>query len=79
MYANLYHHTAQQQAADTAQTIIAELYRAYSNDMSLLPADWQISAPECEPQRSRHIADFLAGMTDRYAQNCHRDIFGKTQ
>jgi dGTPase len=79
MYANLYHHTAQQQAADTAQTIIAELYRAYSNDMSLLPADWQIGAPECEPQRNRHVADFLAGMTDRYAQNCHRAIFGKTQ
>ena len=77
MYASLYHHPEQQQAADTAQTIISNLYRAYSSDMSLLPADWQAGAPEGEPQRSRHIADFLAGMTDRYAQNCHVAIFGK--
>ncbi len=79
MYANLYHHPAQQQAAEIAQTIVAELYGAYSNDISLLPADWQVAAPECEPQRSRHIADFLAGMTDRYAQNCHSSIFGETK
>ncbi len=77
MYANLYHHPAQQEAADHAQAVIAELYRAYSDDLSLLPADWQAGALGGEPQRSRHIADFLAGMTDRYAQNCHRAIFGE--
>jgi dGTPase len=76
MYANLYHHPEQQDAADQAQAIIADLYRAYSSDLSLLPADWLANAPDSEPQRSRHIADFLAGMTDRYAQNCHRKIFG---
>ncbi len=77
MYANLYHHPAQQEAADRAQAVIAKLYQAYSDDLSLLPADWQAGAPSGEPQRSRHIADFLAGMTDRYAQNCHRAIFGE--
>ena len=76
MYTNLYHHPEQQDAADRAQAVIADLYRAYSSDLSLLPADWQADAPDSEPHRSRHIADFLAGMTDRYAQNCHRTIFG---
>ena len=76
MYANLYHHPAQQDAADTAQAIIADLFQAYASDPSLLPADWQSGVPTSEPQRSRHIADFLAGMTDRYAQNRHREIFG---
>jgi dGTPase len=79
MYTNLYHHPEQQEAADRAQTIIADLYRAYSNDLSLLPADWQAGAPSGEPQRSRHIADFLAGMTDRYAQNCHHQLAGARQ
>jgi dGTPase len=78
MYANLYHHPEQQEAASAAQIIIADLYQAYSADRSLLPADWQINVPEVEPEKSRHIADFLAGMTDRYAQNRHREIFGKT-
>lgn len=76
MYANLYHHPAQQEAADSAQAIIADLFRAYSGDPALLPAEWQSGLPTSEPQRSRHIADFLAGMTDRYAQNRHREIFG---
>ncbi|MFN3453282.1 MAG: deoxyguanosinetriphosphate triphosphohydrolase, partial [Sphingorhabdus sp.] len=30
-----------------------------------------------EPLKSRHIADFLAGMTDRFALTCHRQIFGR--
>jgi dGTPase len=77
MYANLYHHPTQQDAADQAQRVIAMLYRAYSEDISLLPAEWQNDVPDMDPQRSRHIADFLAGMTDRYAQNRHREIFGK--
>jgi dGTPase len=76
MYANLYHHEQQMLAAETASVIIADLYKAYSDDLSLLPADWRANAPAEEPQRSRHIADFLAGMTDRYAQNCHRAIYG---
>jgi dGTPase len=76
MYANLYHHDLQISAAETASIIITDLYRAYSEDVSLLPDDWRANAPADEPQRSRHIADFLAGMTDRYAQNCHRQIFG---
>jgi dGTPase len=76
MYANLYHHPAQQDAADTARVIISDLFRAYSGDPTLLPADWQNGVPTSEPQRSRHIADFLAGMTDRFAQNRHREIFG---
>ena len=34
--------------------------------------------PEVEPERSRHIADFIAGMTDRYAMERYRQIYGKT-
>ena len=32
--------------------------------------------PEAEPERSRHIADFIAGMTDRYAVRCYQDVVG---
>jgi NDP-sugar pyrophosphorylase family protein len=37
---------------------------------------WRGSLPDEEPQRSRHIGDFLAGMTDRYATDRHREICG---
>ena len=43
-----------------------------------MPDDWLATLPAQEPQRSRHIADFIAGMTDRYAiTQCNR-IYGST-
>jgi dGTPase len=76
MYANLYHHPIQMSAADDARKIVSELFAAYAQDASLLPAEWRANLPKTQPERSRHIADFLAGMTDRFAQNCHKQIFG---
>jgi dGTPase len=76
MYANLYHHPEQIAVAEKARVVVAELFAAYSADPHLLPEEWQASMPGAEPQRTRHISDFLAGMTDRYAQNCHRAIYG---
>jgi dGTPase len=77
MYDNLYHHPLQIAAANEARKIVVELFAAYTGDSSLLPPDWQANLPLEEPARSRQIADFLAGMTDRYAQNCHMRIFGE--
>ena len=52
-----------------------ELFVAYRNDVRLLPLEWRENLPEYDPQRSRHIGDFLAGMTDRYATDRHREIY----
>jgi dGTPase len=77
MYANLYHHPTQIDAAEKAKEVVAELFEAYSGDPNLLPDEWRSTLPDAQPARSRHISDFLAGMTDRFAQNCHRAIFGE--
>ena len=76
MYANLYHHPTQVEAAEEARMIISDLFAAYSDDDTLLPDEWRANMPADEPWRSRHIADFLAGMTDRYATNNRTAIFG---
>ena len=76
MYANLYHHEQQRSTAERARGVIARLYAAYAQDPALLPDGWGVSQPESEPGRSRHIADFIAGMTDRYAIDSYRRIFG---
>jgi dGTPase len=75
MYANLYHHPSQLSAANDAKHIVAQLYAAIDQNNAHLPPEWLNNLPETEPERSRHIADFLAGMTDRFAQNCHKQIF----
>jgi dGTPase len=76
MYANLYHHSGQRRTAGLASQVIAGLYRAYHGDDALLPEDWRAALPAEEPAKSRHIADFIAGMTDRYALSEHRRIYG---
>ena len=76
MYANLYHHPRQLAAADAAHGIVAGLFAAYRGDPALIPAEWRERLPAGEPDRSRHIADFIAGMTDRYAVSRYREIVG---
>ena len=76
MYANLYHHPRQLEAARTAGELVAGLYAAYRADPSLMPPDWCRRLPVEEPWRSRHIADFIAGMTDRYAVTRYREAVG---
>lgn len=76
MYEKLYYHPAQKRTAELADALIAGLFAAYAGDPSLLPDDWRMALPDGEPDRSRHIADFIAGMTDRYAIRSHAEIFG---
>ncbi|WP_404371149.1 deoxyguanosinetriphosphate triphosphohydrolase [Sphingomonas sp. MMS24-J45] len=76
MYANLYHHPRQLEAARVAEGIVAGLFAAYTADPALMPGDWPERMPAEEPWRSRHIADFIAGMTDRYAVARYREAVG---
>ncbi len=76
MYTNLYHHPRQLEAASAAQRVVSALFAAYRGDPGLLPEEWRLRLPEGEPGVSRHIADFIAGMTDRYAVSRYREVVG---
>jgi dGTPase len=76
MYANLYHHPQQKHAAERGRNVIAKLFAAYHQDPKFLPESWRVALPRQEPGRSRYIADFIAGMTDNYAIQRYREIFG---
>ena len=77
MYANLYHHPRQLAAADSAHAIIAGLFDAYREDPSLMAEGWPEPMPDDATGRNRHIADFIAGMTDRYAIQRYREVVGE--
>ncbi|WAT18773.1 deoxyguanosinetriphosphate triphosphohydrolase [Aurantiacibacter sp. MUD11] len=77
MYANLYHHDAQKRTAERARVVIAKLFAAYDQDPSLMTSGWTERLPPEEPERSRHISDFIAGMTDQYAMAQYAGIFGE--
>jgi len=76
MYANLYHHPHQQAAAAAAHDVVAGLFACYRAEPEALPPEWRERLPPDDPGRSRHIADFIAGMTDRYAVTRYRALVG---
>jgi dGTPase len=74
MYATLYHSPSQLEVAEVARGLLTRLFAAYAGDPALLPSWWRETLPKGEPERTRHIADFIAGMTDRYAIARHREV-----
>ncbi|MBT8432557.1 MAG: deoxyguanosinetriphosphate triphosphohydrolase [Altererythrobacter sp.] len=76
MYEKLYYHPEQKLAASRAHDVVAKLFDAYANDASLMPEEWQAKLPADNPERSRCIADFIAGMSDRFAIERCAAIYG---
>jgi dGTPase len=69
---NLYKHYRVQRMSNKAKRIVRELFSAFLDDPQLLPPEFQARAAEDTP---RAIADYVAGMTDRYAIKEYRRIF----
>ena len=78
MYERLYLHPEQLATARKAGEVIATLFAAYSAEPDLMGPGWAERLREAEPDRSRHIADYLAGMTDRFAIAAYARITGIT-
>jgi dGTPase len=59
--------------------VLRELMGAYLADDDALPANWRERLTGRDARaRARVIADFVAGMTDRYAMGEHRRLFDAT-
>ena len=74
LYANLYRHFQVNRMRSKASRIVRELFDAFSNEPGLLPPDYV--QPDAEPAgQARRIADYIAGMTDRYAIREHKRLY----
>ncbi len=69
---NLYRHYQVLRMTNKARRIIADLFGAFMADPRLLPPQYQERA---RVDKARTIADYIAGMTDRYAVKEHRRLF----
>ncbi len=65
---HLYGHEQKLAMTAKAQRIVEELFTAYSADVGRMPREYADAASRVSgAQRARVIADYIAGMTDRYA------------
>ena len=69
---HLYRHYRVMRMSAKAQRIINDLFHAFISDPRMLPPQFRRQAENDGP---RAVADYIAGMTDRYAIREHRRIF----
>ena len=77
---NLYAHYRVRRMSQKAARIVTELFQAFRDDVRLLPPQYQDKLGAGEPPaQARVIADYIAGMTDRYAIREHRRLFDSAE
>lgn len=72
LFRNLYRHPRVTQTTDRAQQVVRELFAAYLARAEEMPASYAQRM-----DRHRAVADYIAGMTDRFAMREHERLTGR--
>ena len=72
LFAALYRHPQVMRTTDVARQVVRELFAAYVAAPAEMPADHAAMS-----DRHRAVADYVAGMTDRFAAREHRRLTGR--
>jgi dGTPase len=79
LYPRMYRHSRIMRIMGDAERLVCALFERYLERPDDMPAEWaQIAEGGDDAARLRHIADFIAGMTDRYALVEHARLFDST-
>jgi dGTPase len=76
LFARMYRHPSVQRVRAAADAIVRRLFGAYLTDPSEMPRTWAAKAGQGE--RARAVADYIAGMTDRFAIHEHVRLFDRS-
>ena len=75
LHKHLYSHEQKIAMTRKVQSVVQDLFAAYMNDENLMPAEFAAAAAtKDESARARVVADYIAGMTDRYAIAAHESF-----
>lgn len=79
----MYHHYKVNRMRLQVSRIVQDLYEAFTSNYRLLPDNWQVrvneaGGPADKVAHARVVADYIAGMTDRFAMKEHGQLFGVT-
>lgn len=74
---HLYSHEQKLEMTGIAKAIVKDLFAAYMADERLMPDEFASAAASAAgAERARVVADYIAGMTDRYAIAVHESMTG---
>ncbi|NNG05512.1 MAG: deoxyguanosinetriphosphate triphosphohydrolase [Inquilinus sp.] len=75
LFRHMYRHDDVNRETARARRIVQDLFSAFFAGPDLLPVDWRMAAEAAESgERARLVADYIAGMTDRFALQEHRRL-----
>ena len=74
LFENMYRHWSVRRMRRKAAKIVEEIFGIFMDDPGMLPPEWEQAAQGDRAQRARVIADYLAGMTDRFALQEHAKL-----
>ena len=75
LFARMYRHDDVNRETARARRIVADLFAAFLERPERLPEEWRQAAETESPGPARLVADYIAGMTDRYAMAEHHRLF----
>src|SRR5207249_3185893 len=75
LYERMYRHYRVNRMSSKARRVVRELFQLFLAEPECLPAEWRALAGDDTPHTARVVADYLAGMTDRFALDEHRRLF----
>lgn len=79
LFAHVYRHPTVLPVREQAASVVRDLFRALLAEPAALPLEWSQGIETLdEARRARRVADYIAGMTDRYALDTHRRLFDRT-
>ena len=74
---HLYSHEKKLEMTARVQTVVSDLFELFTRDTSLMPQEFaKAASKQDEGGRARVVADYIAGMTDRYAIAEHERVVG---
>ena len=81
---HVYRHYKVVRMTSKARRVLQQLFEAFFKDVSLMPTEHRDHAVRAEGVhgpggRARAVADYIAGMTDRYAILEHRRLFDPSE
>jgi dGTPase len=76
LHRNVYGSPQVQRVRQKTSHVVRELVEVFMHNPNLLPPGWQVRIPDPSPQaRARIVADYVSGMTDRFAIQEHARLF----
>jgi dGTPase len=78
LFERMYRHYRVNRMASKAHRVVRELFELLVGEPECLPTEWRVQAPAPgERETARVVADYIAGMTDRFALDEHFRLFDR--